>query len=53
MIKKVKGGYVVLSESTGRRFGTYATIEEAKKRLRRIEFFKHLRKRKERKEGHA
>ncbi len=41
MIKKIKGKYVVLSESTGRRFGTYKTEKEAKKRLRQIEFFKH------------
>lgn len=42
MIKKIKGKYVVLSEKTGRRFGTYDTKEEAEKRLRQIEFFKHL-----------
>lgn len=41
MIKKINGKYVVLSETTGRRFGAYATLEEAKKRLRQIEFFKH------------
>lgn len=46
MIKKVKGKYVVLSETTGRRFGTYSTLEEAKKRLRQIEFFKHLKRKK-------
>ncbi len=42
MIKKIKGKYVVLSEITGRRFGTYNTLKEAKNRLRQIEFFKHL-----------
>jgi len=42
MIKKTKGKYVVLSEKTGRKFGTYKTIAEAKKRLRQVEFFKHL-----------
>lgn len=50
MIKKIKGKYVVLSETTVRRgsrrvrrkFGTYKTMDEAKKRLRQIEFFKHL-----------
>ncbi len=42
MIKKIKGKYVVLSETTGRRFGTYNTKEEAEKRLRQIEFFKHV-----------
>ncbi len=41
MIKKIKGKYVVLSETTGRRFGTYDTLGEAKKRLRQVEFFKH------------
>ncbi|MBI4087214.1 MAG: hypothetical protein HY434_00065 [Candidatus Liptonbacteria bacterium] len=42
MIKKIKGQYVVLSETTGRRFGTYDTKMEAERRLRQIEFFKHL-----------
>ena len=43
MIVKQGGKYVVVSETTGRRFGTYATRAEAEKRLRQIEFFKHLR----------
>mgnify|MGYP001578381556 CR=1 FL=1 len=43
MIKKIKGRYVVLSETTGRRFGTYTSKKAAEKRLRQIEFFKHLR----------
>lgn len=42
MIKKIKGKYAVLSETTGRKFGTYETREEAEKRLRQVEFFKHL-----------
>ena len=42
MIKKIKGKYVVLSETTGRKFGAYKTKKEAEKRLRQIEFFKHL-----------
>ena len=42
MIKKIKGKYVVLSETTGRKFGTYASKKDAEKRLRQIEFFKHL-----------
>ncbi len=42
MIKKLKGKYVVLSEHTGRSFGSYKTKAEAEKRLRQIEFFKHL-----------
>lgn len=42
MIRKIKGKYVVLSEKTGRKFGTYNTREEAEKRLKQIEFFKHV-----------
>jgi hypothetical protein len=38
---KIGKKYVVLSEKTGRRFGTYATRAEAEKRLRQVEFFKH------------
>jgi hypothetical protein len=45
MIKKIGGKYVVLSETTGRRFGTYDTRAEAERRLRQIEVFKHLRSR--------
>ena len=45
MIKKIGGKYVVLSETTGRKFGTYDTRAEAEQRLRQIEFFKHLRSR--------
>ena len=45
MIRKVGGKYVVVSETTGRRFGTYDTRAEAERRLRQIEFFKHLRSR--------
>lgn len=41
MIRKINGKYVVLSEKTGRRFGSYDTLEKAKVRLRQIEFFKH------------
>ena len=44
MIKKIKSKYVVLSETTGRKFGTYKTKQEALARLRQIEFFKHLKK---------
>jgi hypothetical protein len=40
MIKKVKEGYRVVSES-GRNMGTYKDEEGAKKRLRQIEYFKH------------
>jgi len=44
VIKKIKSKYVVLSETTGRKFGTYKTKKEALKRLRQIELFKHLKK---------
>ena len=45
MIKKIRGGYKVLSES-GRNMGTYKTLKEAKNRLRQIEYFKHENKNK-------
>jgi hypothetical protein len=45
MIVNRDGKYVVVSETTGRRFGTYDTLAEAKRRLRHIEFFKHLKTR--------
>jgi hypothetical protein len=48
MIRKIKGKYVVLSETSGRRFGTYDTKEEAEKRLRQIEYFKHAKSAKKR-----
>ncbi|MBU6323291.1 hypothetical protein KGQ55_01225 [Patescibacteria group bacterium] len=41
MIKKIKGAYAVLSEKTGRQFGTYRTLAKAKRRLRQVEFFKN------------
>jgi len=43
MIKRGAGQYVVVSETTGRRFGSYDTLTEAKKRLQQLEMFKHLR----------
>ena len=44
VIRKVKEGYRVVSES-GRNMGTYATKEEAQRRLKQIEFFKHMKRR--------
>ncbi len=46
MIKKTGGKYVVVGETKTklgkpRKFGTYKTLAEAKKRLRQVEFFKH------------
>jgi hypothetical protein len=43
MIIRRAGKFVVVSERSGRRLGTYDTLEEAKRRLRQVEFFKHLR----------
>jgi hypothetical protein len=41
MIKKVNGGYQVLSSKGRNLGGPYKTLEKAKKRLRQVEFFKH------------
>ena len=43
MIKKIKGGYKVVSES-GRNMGLFKTLKAAKNRLRQIEYFKHMKK---------
>ena len=40
MIRKVKGGYKVLSSKGKNLGGPYKTREEAEKRLRQVEFFK-------------
>ncbi|MBI2920691.1 MAG: hypothetical protein HYY18_06355 [Planctomycetes bacterium] len=44
MIRKVKGGYEVVSHKGRNLGGPYRTLAEAKKRLRQVEFFKHRRK---------
>jgi len=41
MIKKVLGGYQVLSEKGKNLGGPYKTKAAAEKRLRQVEFFKH------------
>jgi len=41
MIKKMKGGFQVLSHKGRNMGGPYKTLDEAKKRLRQVEFFKH------------
>ena len=41
MIKKIKGGYRVLSSNGRNLGGPYKTLEAAKARLRQVEFFKH------------
>jgi hypothetical protein len=45
MIVTRAGKYVVISETTGRWFGMYDRLAEARRRLRQIEFFKHLKAR--------
>jgi hypothetical protein len=41
MIKKVAGGYWVVSSKGKNLGGPYKTKKEAEKRLRQVEFFKH------------
>jgi hypothetical protein len=41
MIKKVKGGYQVVSRKGKNLGGPYTSLALAKKRLRQMEFFKH------------
>ena len=36
-----KGGYRLVSKSTGRNLGTYPTKAQAKTRERQVEYFKH------------
>ena len=40
MIKRVKGGFNVVSTKGRNLGGPYRTLEEAKRRLRQVEFFK-------------
>ena len=41
VIRKVQGGYKVLSSKGKNLGGPYKTKAEAQKRLRQVEFFKH------------
>jgi hypothetical protein len=41
VIKKVCGGYQVVSSKGKNLGGPYKTLDAAKKRLRQVEFFKH------------
>jgi len=43
MIRKIKAGFRVVAES-GRNMGIFSSLKKAKERLRQIEFFKHLNK---------
>lgn len=40
-IRKVKGGYRLLSKRTGKNLGTYSTKAGAEKRERQVQYFKH------------
>jgi len=42
MIKKTEKGYEVLSEKTGRSFGTYKSLRGAKHRLGQLEYYKRM-----------
>jgi hypothetical protein len=42
MIRKKKDGYYVMSEAGKNLGGPYKTLAAAKKRLRQIEMFKHM-----------
>lgn len=44
MIKKVKGGYKVVSHKTGKSFGTYSSYKKAKERLKQIKRFSKSKK---------
>lgn len=44
MIKKAKGGYKVLSEKGKNLGGPYKSKKEAEKRLKQVEYFKHIKK---------
>jgi hypothetical protein len=44
MIKKVKGGYRVVSKTTGKNLGTSKTKEGAVKREKQVNYFKYLAK---------
>lgn len=47
MIRKTRGKkeWCVKGEKAGRRFGCYGSRKQAKKRLRQVEAFKHMGKR--------
>lgn len=44
MIKKIKGGYEVVSHTSGRSFGKYKTKKEAEDRLKQLKIYKNIRK---------
>jgi hypothetical protein len=42
MIKKIKGGYKLVSKTTGRNLGTAKTKEGIAKREKQVSYFKYL-----------
>ena len=44
MIRKVKGGYKVVSHKGKNLGGPYTSLAQAKKRLQQVEYFKHRKK---------
>ncbi len=42
MIKKTKGGYKLVSKTTGKNLGTAKSLEGIKKRERQVNYFKYL-----------
>jgi len=40
-IRKVKGGYRLVSKKTGKNLGTYPTRAGAEKREQQVQYFKH------------
>jgi hypothetical protein len=43
-IRKVKGGYRLVSKKTHKNLGTYKTKDGAKRREKQVEYFKHKRR---------
>lgn len=46
MIKKIKGGYQLVSKTTGRNLGTAKTKAGIIKREKQVQMFKHMKKKK-------
>lgn len=42
MIRKVKGGYRLVSKTTGKNLGSSKTLSGIKKREKQVNYFKHL-----------
>ena len=46
MIKKIKGGYKLVSKTTGKNLGTAKTKEGIAKREKQVNYFRHIKKNK-------